>query len=188
MSWLSALIWVNVRHFFPWEPLNILFRNLMGRLFSMKGSNCTIFHIFLGTFGCAGQKFRDYFCILTFSPQWLVRLGWNLARSFPWRICAFSSHFPSHQWISIFISELWLSTTVALEVWHNTLWLNLPKTVTQSSMSHMHHRWLKLKDILTANVNLHHHHHHHHHTCCQFCILLPLISLPKPQIIPIDEL
>jgi len=112
MSWLSALIWVNVRHFFPWEPLDILFWNLMGRLFSMKGSDCAIFHIFLGTFGCASQKFRDYFCISTFPPQRLVRLGWNLARSFPRRICAFSGHFPSHQWISIFISGLWLSTTV----------------------------------------------------------------------------
>jgi len=113
MSWLSALIWVNDSHFFPWEPLDILFQNLMGRLFSMKGSDCAIFHIFLGTFGCAHQKFQDYFCILTFPLQWLMRLGWNLARSFSRCICTFSGHFPSHQWISIFISGLWLSTTVA---------------------------------------------------------------------------
>ena len=31
----------------------------MGRLLSVKGSDCTIFHIFPGTFWCAGQNFRD---------------------------------------------------------------------------------------------------------------------------------
>ena len=81
MSWQSASICVNVGHFFLWELLGHLFWNLTGRLFSLKGSDCAIFHIFIGTFGCAGQKFQDYFCIWTFSPQQLMRLGWNLARS-----------------------------------------------------------------------------------------------------------
>ena len=71
----NAPIWVNVRHFFVGEPLDNLFRNLMGRLFSVKGSDCAIFHIFLGTFWWGGQNFRDYFCIWTFSPQRFVRLG-----------------------------------------------------------------------------------------------------------------
>ena len=98
--------------FFSWEPTDNLLRKLMGKLLSMKESDCTIFHIFPGTFWCAGQNFRDYFFIWTFSPQQLMRLGWNLARSFPQHICAFSDHFLSHQWIFIFIGGLWLSTTV----------------------------------------------------------------------------
>jgi hypothetical protein len=60
--------------FFSGEPVDNLFQNLMGRLFFMKGSDCAIFHIFLITFWCASQKFKDYFCIWTFSPQWLMRL------------------------------------------------------------------------------------------------------------------
>jgi len=59
MSWLNAPIWVNAQHFFTWEPFDNLFRNLMGRLFSMKGSDCTIFHIFSSTFECASQTFQD---------------------------------------------------------------------------------------------------------------------------------
>ena len=62
-----CLIWVDVQDFFPWELLVILFRNLMDRLLSIKGSDCAIFRIFPGTFWCTGQKFRDYFFIWTFS-------------------------------------------------------------------------------------------------------------------------
>ena len=49
--------------------------------------------------------------IWTFSPQQLMRLGWNLAGSYLhvfWVLC-------SHQKISIFISGLCLSTTVAFQ-------------------------------------------------------------------------
>jgi len=67
---------------------------------------------FLAPFGCTCQNFRDYFCIWTFSPQRLVGLGWNLARSFPQHICMFYRHFFCHQWISTFISGLCLSMTV----------------------------------------------------------------------------
>ena len=104
----------------------------MGRLLSVKGSDCAIFHIFPGTFWGAGQNFRDYFFIWTFFLQWLVRLGWNLARTFPQHICTFSSHFFNHQWISIFIGGLCLSTTVAVRKFHRMTQSSPPSLISAS--------------------------------------------------------